>query len=137
MSTYSVLLVEDHDPTRKVVARLFAAHGWDVRAAGSLSEALGLLAPAPDCVILDLNLPDGRGEAVLQRIRDENLTTRVVIVTTAIIDTVRLSRIALLKPDLKIMKPFDWDVLYRYCESAMRMRLGPLTASFVPPVVSR
>ena len=115
-----VLIVEDNADTRAFIARRFRTQGWAVTVAATVAEGLAALVPAPDCVILDLNLPDGPGEAVLRALRDGNLPVKVVAVVTGITDTLRLSRVAAYRPNLTIMKPFDWDVLLRYCESELR-----------------
>jgi two-component system response regulator RegA len=57
-----LLIVDDHEPTRSALRTLFALKGWDVRVAGTLADGLGLLSPPPDCVLLDLMLPDGNGD---------------------------------------------------------------------------
>src|SRR4051812_17198958 len=54
------LLVVDDDPyTRSALHALFTRQGWHVLLAATVAEGLALLDPAPCCVVLDLNLPDG------------------------------------------------------------------------------
>ena len=64
-----MLVVDDDATTRFALHTLFSRQGWDVSVAATVSEALDELGrtPTPRCVILDLNLPDGRGEAILAR----------------------------------------------------------------------
>lgn len=115
-----VLIIEDDEHTRLRLARLFERHRWTVRATGTVADGLAGLAPPPESVILDLNLPDGCGEAVLRAIRERGLPVKVVAVVTGMTDTMRLAEVATYRPSLTIMKPFDWDVLIRYCESVVR-----------------
>src|SRR4051794_33861317 len=65
-----VLLVEDDRSTRAALRRILAYAGHDVRAVETLAEGLTELAWPPDCVVLDLMLPDGCGLTVLRRVRD-------------------------------------------------------------------
>jgi hypothetical protein len=66
-----LLLVEDHDSTREVLARILRRAGHEVHAAGSAAEAMALLgAPNPfDALISDLGLPDLSGLELLKAIR--------------------------------------------------------------------
>jgi DNA-binding response OmpR family regulator len=112
-----VLIVEDHAPTLTGLARIFAGKGWDVCTAATLEEGLACLDPPPDCLVLDLNLPDGQGEAILQQIREDGLPTRVVAVTTGVSDPSRWADVTLYRPDVMILKPIDPEILCRLCEA--------------------
>lgn len=113
---HALLLVEDHDTTRRVLARLLSLNGWEVQTASTIAEGLALLDSGPDCVIVDLMLPDGEGEMVLRRVRDGRLRTRVVV-TTATADEARLERVRRLGADAILRKPIDVDEVCRLCES--------------------
>ncbi|MFL6520086.1 MAG: ATP-binding protein [Chthoniobacterales bacterium] len=66
-----LLLVEDHDSTREVLARILRRAGHEVQTAGSAAEAIALIgAPPPfDALISDLGLPDISGLELLKAIR--------------------------------------------------------------------
>ncbi len=66
-----LLLVEDHDSTRDVLARILRRAGHHVHAAGNGTEALELLHTAGpfDALISDLGLPDQNGFDLLRQIR--------------------------------------------------------------------
>jgi DNA-binding response OmpR family regulator len=113
---YHVLIVDDHEPTRALLTRKFERRGWEVCAADSIAETLTCLDPAPDCLVLDLNLADGHGETILHTIREKNIAVKIVAVITGSSDNFRLSEVVGFRPNLLIMKPFDWDILLRYCE---------------------
>ncbi len=117
MSRDRVLIVEDHAPTRGSLKRIFAGKGWDARTAATMAGGLAGLDPPPDCVVLDLMLPDGQGEAILRKIRADGLPTRVVAVTTAVSDLDRLAEVARLRPEALLTKPIDPEVLCRLCEA--------------------
>ncbi len=68
-----LLLVEDHQPTRQVVASLLTRAGYQVVAAGTVAEALAAAAAGNfDLVISDLGLPDGTGIQLMEKLRDEH-----------------------------------------------------------------
>jgi hypothetical protein len=46
---------------------------------GTVAEGLAFLDPAPHCVLLDLDLPGGGGEAILLEIRRNRSRTRVAV----------------------------------------------------------
>jgi DNA-binding response OmpR family regulator len=112
-----LLLVEDHDATRHCLARLLGLKGWTVQTASTVAGGLALLDAEPDCVVLDLMLPDGDGEAVLRRVRDAGLQTRVVV-TTATGDEARLEQVRQLGAAAVLRKPVDVEEVSRVCEAA-------------------
>ena len=61
-----VLVVEDDVDQRRGIARLAASWGVQVLQAGTAGEAIALLQPPPDLIILDIRLPDEPGFAVLE-----------------------------------------------------------------------
>ena len=66
----TILLVEDDDAARDVLATGLRARGWQVRVAANGRNALDMLDSAdPDVVILDLGLPDLDGVEVCRHIR--------------------------------------------------------------------
>jgi DNA-binding response OmpR family regulator len=119
---YRVVVVDDHAPTRMLLAKKFERRGWETRAADTIAEALKCLDPVPDCLVLDLNLADGHGETVLRTIRENNIAVKIVAVVTGASDALRLSEVVQFRPNLLIMKPFDWDILLRYCEKEITRR---------------
>jgi DNA-binding response OmpR family regulator len=117
MSRKRVVIVEDHGPTQDALLRIFVCQGWDVCTAGTLAEGLACLDPPPDCVVLDLNLPDGPGEAILRKIRADKLPPRVVAVTTGVTDPNRLAKVARHRPNVLLTKPIEPEILCRLCEA--------------------
>ena len=122
MAVHRMLVVEDHDGTRTAVQVIFTRLGWHVSTARTVAEGLARLDsdPEPCCLLLDLDLPDGGGEAVLARVREKGLRTRVAVATGSM-DLPRLRAVADLEPDLLLAKPITtadiWDGLCRVCEA--------------------
>jgi signal transduction histidine kinase/ActR/RegA family two-component response regulator len=67
---HTILIVEDHDDTRRVLSRALRRRGFGVSAATSVESACEYFArQPPDLMICDIGLPDGTGWDVLQRLR--------------------------------------------------------------------
>src|SRR4051812_31163976 len=99
MAEHRMLVVEDHQGIRFAFRGIFSRMGWKVHLAKTVAEGLALLddGPEPCCLILDLDMPDGRPEGVMEKVRAKNMKTRVVVCTGSM-DTERLTAIADLKP---------------------------------------
>ena len=80
----SVLLVEDDRADAMLVEELIADAAADISCAWAQSMADAereLMLTKPDCVLLDLNLPDASGITALQRIRDRAPSIPIVVLT--------------------------------------------------------
>ena len=74
-----VLVVEDDEPLRRIIASNLLARGHAVRQASDASMALSALAEEqPDLLILDINLPDRTGWDVLREARLPDVSLNVV-----------------------------------------------------------
>src|SRR4051812_25539330 len=114
MTKRRVLIVEDDAMSLRAWETVFGRRGWEVQLAGSVVEALEMLQPAPDFLILDLRLPDGSGEEVLRRVREDGLKTRVAV-TTGSDDSQELRLVHELRPEAVIEKPVN--VAELWCEA--------------------
>ena len=79
-----LLIVEDDDTMQLAITKLLGSDQVKTTSARSIKEAVNVLKNGTvDCMILDLNLPDGSGADLLKRIsRDEGLSVPPVIVYT-------------------------------------------------------
>ena len=111
---HRLLLVEDHEATRHILRRILALTltGWNVAEAATVEEGLAQLDPPPDCVLLDLELPDGPGEDILRKVRKDHLSTRVVV-NTGTANLARLEAVSALKPEAVLQKPLNSSGLRR------------------------
>ena len=113
-----VLLVEDEPATRAAMVRLLETLGASVTAAPTVRAAMDLLArerPPPECLILDLMLPDGSGVEVLRHVRDARLPVRVAVATGVSDDEV-LRRVWALGPERLFPKPVDIPGLWAWVQ---------------------
>jgi DNA-binding response OmpR family regulator len=72
-----VLLVEDDPELARTLERVLARHGHRSTLVGSVSAALSL-GESFDCGVLDIELPDGNGLELAERLLDDGLLGAVV-----------------------------------------------------------
>jgi two-component system cell cycle sensor histidine kinase/response regulator CckA len=79
---WCVLLIEDHEPIRNLVARVLSARGVRVLEAPDLATArLFLEQPGIDLVLTDGRLPDGESLTLIQEIRERHQARHVVVMS--------------------------------------------------------
>lgn len=89
----TVMVVDDVDMMRDVLARLLRREGYQTLSAGSGHEAIDVLehhqgADKPDLILLDVKMPDIDGLDLLERLHDDPRWKNVpVIMLTAVSDT--------------------------------------------------
>ena len=80
--TDTILLVDDEEGIRKVLGLSLADQGYKVFSAGSGSEALKTFDEvSPPIVLTDIKMPDMDGITLLQKIKQRNANTEVIIFT--------------------------------------------------------
>ena len=80
--TDTILLVDDEEGIRKVLGLSLADQGYKVFTAGSGSEALKTFDDVnPPIVLTDIKMPDMNGITLLQKIKQRNTDTEVIIFT--------------------------------------------------------
>ena len=115
-----VLVVEDDPTLRESLKNLLSTAGYDVSEADTLGALQNRLQePAPQALLLDLQLPDGRGLSALPDIKKNWPGCRVVFLTAhgslqATEDLYKLDDVFLLS------KPLDSEML----ESVLAMALA-------------
>ncbi|HZC33623.1 MAG TPA: response regulator [Candidatus Bathyarchaeia archaeon] len=93
----SVLLVEDDNDLRRIIAHHLVAHGYDVKEAANAEDAERLLAegPRPRVILLDIDLPGRTGWDLLQGAALGCAGSPPVVISSAVtIDPRRLSECA-------------------------------------------
>ena len=78
----ALLVVEDDPNIRQALVERFRARGFEIATAGTGQDAVKKAAGRPfDAVLLDLQLPEGDGFWVLQRLREEQIEATVIVIT--------------------------------------------------------
>lgn len=116
-----ILVVEDDAPIRRFLRIALGSGGYEVAEAERGRQAIELAATsAPDCVVLDLGLPDMDGKAVIAAIRD---WSRVPILVLSVRDR-ETEKIAALDAgaDDYVTKPFAVGELLARLRALLRAR---------------
>lgn len=108
--TLRLLVVEDHEPTLKVLNTLLTRSGHQVTAASTVAEGLRVARTgAFDAVVSDLGLPDGTGIELMEKLRAEHQLTGVALSGYGMEEDVRRSKAAGFAAHL--VKPVNFEEL--------------------------
>jgi len=111
LAALRILLVEDHEDTSRVLARVLTSRGHHVVKAATCRAALAEISAVPfDFVISDIGLPDGSGVELIREILKRKTIPAIALSGFASEDDVRQSREAGFMEHL--IKPVDFDTLY-------------------------
>jgi signal transduction histidine kinase/ActR/RegA family two-component response regulator len=104
-----ILLVEDHESTRRALSRLLGAEGAEILEAATGQQALDTLAhDSPDVLLLDLMLPDMDGRDVLKSLAVTRPTQlRCALVVSGDVSPERIEEVRRLGADGMIPKPIE------------------------------
>ncbi len=116
-----VLVVDDEPSILRVVAANLRARGYEALTAASGTAALAVIeTQQPDCVVLDLGLPEVGGLQVLRRLRARTATP--VVILTAVDDEGARAAALELGADDYVTKPFTMTLLLDRVRGALRHR---------------
>jgi two-component system, OmpR family, KDP operon response regulator KdpE len=143
-----VLVVDDEPSILRVVAANLRARGYEALTAASGNAALTVIeTQQPDCIVLDLGLPDVGGLEVLRRLRA--WTTTPVVILTAVDDQHRKAKALDLGADDYVTKPFTMTDLLTRVRGALqhgqsqspdrprRIEVGPVCIDLDAGLVTR
>lgn len=78
----SLLLVDDDEAFRNVLARAMAKRGYDVMTAGGVEEAIvKAQMQAPEYAVVDLKMPGESGLVLIEKLIELDPNTRIVMLT--------------------------------------------------------
>ena len=119
MPEQSVLVVEDTDEIRELVATVLGKAGFDVRTVGTGAECMAeIRRQAPDLIVLDLGLPDADGTEICRQVRAE--TECYVLMLTARAEEVDLLIGLAVGADGYMAKPFSPRELVARVQAMLR-----------------
>ena len=82
MSAVRILVIDDEEKLRRLLARTLSLEGYQVLSAATVKSALAVLEEHPvQVVVSDVKLPDGSGVALTQTIKERYPATEVVVLT--------------------------------------------------------
>ena len=117
--TCRTLIVEDDRDSCEALALMLRRLGHEVECAENAGEALVRLEEwGPQCVLLDLMLPDASGGLILRKIRHEKLPIRVAVITAAGSGSPALKYALGWEPDGVFPKPIDFAALRKWLDEA-------------------
>jgi adenylate cyclase len=104
-----ILVVDDNEGNRDMLARRLARQGYELHTAGGGQAALDLLAKqAVDLVLLDVMMPDLDGYAVLQRLKADPALRHIPVLMISALDEIdSVVRCIRLGADDYLTKPFE------------------------------
>ena len=106
-----VLVVDDEQSMRELLAIMLRSEGYGVVAADSRSQAAAVLAKgAVDLVITDVKLPDGDGIEMLRHVKAASPETAVIVITAYGSTETAVTAMKLGARDY-LVKPFDVEEL--------------------------
>ncbi len=115
----SILIVDDESVVRESLTHWFTEEGYEVEGSESAADALNRLASREyDLVIADIRMPGMDGLELLEKIRQEQLDTEVIVMTgyASVETAVRALKAGAFD---YITKPFDPDELSSIVRNAM------------------
>ncbi|PZF73854.1 sigma-54-dependent transcriptional regulator [Taibaiella soli] len=79
---FSLLIIDDEEKHRKLLARLLTMEGYKVSEAGTAQQGLKLLAQQhTDIIICDVKLPDAFGVDLVAELKNKYPTTEIILLT--------------------------------------------------------
>lgn len=123
-----LLLVDDDDLFCMAIADLLADTPVEIVRVSGLAEARGLVPGHFDIVVLDDQLPDGRGIELLDVLRDAVVQPRVIVVSGAPDIDMAIAALRYRALDF-LYKPIDADVLLRLLRAPQPELADPRASS--------
>jgi len=125
-----ILIVDDREQNRYVLARLLQQAGYECEQAGSGKDALKQIATLPDVAILDVHLPDVSGFALCQQIKKDPLTAQVSVlqISASFVSAEDKARALEAGADGYLTHPIDGVVLIATVRSLVRLREAEVMA---------
>lgn len=122
MAAEKILVVDDEDSIREVVATLLSARGYQCAVAANGREAMQqFVNHAPDLVLSDIVMPEMDGLRLLEQVQTSDRSVPVIMVTALHDITTAIEAIRRGAYDY-LLKPFEKDQLYMSVRRALEHR---------------
>jgi serine phosphatase RsbU (regulator of sigma subunit)/DNA-binding response OmpR family regulator/anti-sigma regulatory factor (Ser/Thr protein kinase) len=126
-SNIEVLLIEDRASDAELIEAIVGASGWEIERAGDLAEGLAGLARrralgGPDCVLLDLKLPDATGLEALFGVLEAAPDVPIVVLSGHDDEALALEAVHTGAQDYLVKGNADGELLRRSIRYAIERR---------------
>lgn len=123
---HRVLIVDDDEMTRRVAVHALRSEGLECGEAIDGTQAIEMASAQPfDLVLLDVELPGLRGDAVLRKLRDQPPRANMKIIMASGRSSVdEMSNMLLVGADDFLGKPFSVVQLIARVKSALRLKVA-------------
>lgn len=116
-----ILLVEDNEKILRGNKRMLEWESYTIDAAATLAEARAKMAEAhPDCIVLDIMLPDGDGLDFMRELRGSVNAGVPVLLLTGLTTQEDILRGLKSGGDDYLTKPYDFEILLARIEALLR-----------------
>ena len=128
-----ILVVEDEDAIREVVALHLRLAGYEVTEAASAEQALAVFSPSAgfDVAVLDIMLPGMNGFSLCETIRRDSASIGIIMLSAKTLETDKIKGLSIGADDY-MTKPFSVSELLARVEALVR-RVGRQGASSAAP----
>ena len=128
-----ILVVEDEDAIREVVALNLRLAGYEVTEAASAEQALAVFSPSAgfDVAVLDIMLPGMNGLSLCETIRRDSASIGIIMLSAKTLETDKIKGLSIGADDY-MTKPFSVSELLARVEALVR-RVGRQGASSAAP----
>ena len=128
-----ILVVEDEDAIREVVALNLRLAGYEVTEAASAEQALAVFSPSAgfDVAVLDIMLPGMNGFSLCETIRRDSASIGIIMLSAKTLETDKIKGLSIGAADY-MTKPFSVSELLARVEALVR-RVGRQGASSAAP----
>lgn len=117
-----VLIVDDEEPIRRVIARTLDGAGHACETAASVAEAREKLSDGEfDAVVTDVRMPGASGLDLVRHVKDASPDIQVLVMTAHAEVGIAVEALRLHADDY-LLKPFDLEDLLHSVERALRHR---------------
>lgn len=128
-----ILVVEDEDAIREVVALNLRLAGYEVTEAASAEQALAVFSPSAgfDVAVLDIMLPGMNGFSLCETIRRDSASIGIIMLSAKTLETDKIKGLSIGADDY-MTKPFSVSELLARVEALVR-RVGRQGVSSAAP----
>ena len=123
---YSILVIDDDEQLLRLIRDMFEIEGWNVQTCASNDAVEKAVKDGTyDLCIIDLHLPDGDGNCLIESLHDSLNVPVIAISGTE--NTIDLAATRQIGADYHMKKPFEPDELIIECRRLIEKHKAPAT----------